>query len=136
MLRWIGGVIAALIAWIVIVTLLNFGLRYGFPGYAAVEKAMTFTIPMMIARLAISATSSLASGWVAALVGRRRFQPALGAGLILLVLFLPVHYNIWHMFPIWYHLTFLLSLPLLSVLGAALRRPKRGLPAGTPPATV
>jgi len=32
-----------------------------------------------------------------------------------------VHYSIWDKFPIWYHLTFLVSLPLLSAIGGSLR---------------
>jgi len=120
MLRLTGGVLAGIAAWVVIVTLLNLGLRHGWHAYAAVEKAMTFTLPMMAARLSISALSSLASGVVAAAVDKGGWA-ALASGTILLLLFLPVHYSIWDKFPIWYHLTFLISLPLLSIAGGSLR---------------
>jgi uncharacterized protein (DUF983 family) len=59
---------------------------------------------------------------VAASVGRDRLVPALIAGVILLILFLPIHYSIWPKFPIWYHLTFLTSLPVLSVAGGRFAR--------------
>lgn len=120
MLRKALGVLAGLLAWIVIVTVLNFGLRAALPGYAAVEKAMAFTLVMMFGRLAISFASSLASGFVAAKVGDR--SSTLITGVILLLLFLPVHYQIWSKFPVWYHLSFLASLPLLSIAGARLAR--------------
>ncbi len=120
MLRSIGGIVAGLVVWAIVVTVLNLGLRYGMPGYAAVEKAMLFTVPMMAARLSISAVSSLASGYAAAAIGRRQ-MPAIVAGIIMLLLFIPVHYSIWDKFPIWYHLTFLISLPVLSALGGTLR---------------
>jgi len=120
MLRLIGGALTGIVAWIVIVTALNLGLRHGWHDYAAVEKAMTFTFPMMGARLSISALSSLASGLVAALVDKGGWA-ALASGTILLLLFLPLHYEIWNKFPIWYHLTFLVSLPLLSFVGGSLR---------------
>ena len=123
MLRSIGGVIAGIIVWIAVVTALNFGLRLGWHDYAAVEKAMAFTLPMMVARLSMSAVGSLVGGFVAALVDRRRWAP-LVAGTILLLLFVPVHYSIWDKFPIWYHLTFLISLPLLSVVGGRFVRAK------------
>ena len=123
MLRLIGGALAGIVAWGVIVTVLNLGLRHGWHDYAAVEKAMTFTLPMMFARLSESAVSSLASGYVAALVDRGGWA-ALAAGTILLLLFLPEHYLLWSRFPIWYHLTFLVSLPLLSAAGGRLRRAK------------
>ena len=117
MLRLIGGTIAGIVTWIVVVTALNLILRYGWAEYAAVEHAMTFTTPMMIARLAMSAISSLAGGAVAAGIARRD-RAALASGVILLLLlFVPEHYLIWDHFPIWYHLTFLASLPLLAWAG-------------------
>jgi hypothetical protein len=121
MLRAIGGVIAGVIVWGVVVSLLGLGLRHGWPAYAAVEKAMTFTIAMMAARLSISAVSSLVSGYTAAAIGRRQ-SAALIAGVALLLLFIPVHYGLWHRFPIWYHLTFLISLPVLSIIGGRFAR--------------
>src|SRR3954463_9713734 len=120
MLRILAGAVAGVIVWFIVATILNFGLRYGWPEYAVVEKAMTFTVPMMIARLVESGISSIIGGMVAARMGRDRLQPALGAGIILLVLFLPIHYSLWHRFPIWYHLTFLTSLVVLSIIGGRL----------------
>jgi hypothetical protein len=46
-------------------------------------------------------------------------------GILLIALFIPVHYSLWDRFPIWYHLTFLVSLLPLAILGARLR-PRRG----------
>jgi hypothetical protein len=122
MLRKIGAVVAALIAWTVVVTILNFGLRYGFPGYAAVEKAMTFTFGMMAARLAISFVATLSAGATTAWVARDRRAWPLITGIVLLAIFIPVHMSIWTHFPLWYHLTFLPSLPILSVVGGRLVR--------------
>ena len=121
MLRLIGGAVAGLIAWMVFVTILNLGLRYGWPGYGLVEKAMTFTLAMLLLRLAISWVSSLAAGFVAALVDKQRSGPLL-SGVLLLLLFVPVHYRLWGHFPLWYHLCFLVSLPLLGWAGGKLQR--------------
>jgi hypothetical protein len=41
-------------------------------------------------------------------------------GLAILAIFLPVHINLWHKFPAWYHLTFLVPIVPLVVLGASL----------------
>jgi hypothetical protein len=117
MLKLIGGVVAGLVAWIVLVSALDWVLRNGWHDYAAVEKSMAFTIPMMVTRLAMSATCSLAAGYVAARLDKRA---PLIAGTILLLLFIPVHYSMWDKFPIWYHLTFLTSLPLASLVGGKL----------------
>ncbi|HUJ02414.1 MAG TPA: hypothetical protein VLW75_02165 [Rhizomicrobium sp.] len=121
MWRMIAGIVAGLVVWTLVVTVLNLGLRHGWPAYAAVEKSMAFTLPMMIARLSESAVSSIVSGWAAAALGKSRTS-ALIAGLIALALFFPVHYRLWHKFPVWYHLTFLVSLPVLSVAGGRLAR--------------
>jgi len=119
MLRLIGGIVAGIVVWVAVATVLDFGLRYGWHDYAAVEKAMNFTLAMMVARLSESALSSLIAGYLAAVIGRSAFSPLL-AGTFLLLLFAPEHYALWHKFPIWYHLTFLISLPVLSVVGGSL----------------
>jgi len=125
-MRTIGGIVAGVVAWCVVVAALDFALRHSWPDYAAVEKAMTFTVPMMAARLSESGISSLTAGLVAALVARERTQAPLWAGIVLLLPFLYYHTTmIWAKFPIWYHATFLTSLVVLSVLGGRLA-PARG----------
>jgi hypothetical protein len=125
MLRQIGGALAGIVAWIALVIALNAILRRLWPDYAAVEKTMAFTAPMMIARLSMSGVSSLLSGAIAAVLGRDRFKPALAAGIVLLLFFIPVHYSLWSKFPVWYHLTFLTSLVILSVAGGLARGRRR-----------
>ena len=125
MLKTIAGAGAGVVTWWILVIVVDFGLRHGWPEYAAVEKAMTFTVPMMIARLSMSGISSIVSGAVAAWLGKDRFRPALVSGLIVLALFVPIHYSLWSRFPVWYHATFLTSLVVLSVLGGSLVRMKR-----------
>ncbi len=116
-MRTVLAGIAGVIVWGVVVTLLNLGLRHGWADYAAVEKAMTFTVAMMAARLSMSGVASLVSGYLASRISHERFNAALISGVILLALFAPFHYTIWDKFPVWYHLTFLTSLPVLSLLG-------------------
>ncbi|MFL6690317.1 MAG: hypothetical protein ACJ8IR_09065 [Alphaproteobacteria bacterium] len=125
MLRQIGGAVAGIIVWIAVVIVLNTALRRLWPDYAAVEKAMAFTLPMMIARLSMSGVSSVLSGGIAAVLGRDRLKPALVAGIAVLLFFVPVHYSLWSRFPVWYHLTFLSSLVILSVAGGRLARGRR-----------
>jgi hypothetical protein len=49
-------------------------------------------------------------------------------GALVLAVFLPEHVKLWHVFPVWYHLTFLVTLVPLIVLGARLtqQRASRG----------
>ena len=117
MAKRILAVIAGLVVWVVIATVAGLVMHGVWPAYAAVADAMTFTLPMMFARLSIGAVSTLAAGWVTAVVSRRSTLAALTTGLILLVLFIPQHIMLWTRFPIWYHLTFLVSLVPLAYMG-------------------
>ncbi len=119
MLRTILGAISGVVVWVVVATACNFVVRKTWADYAMVEKAMNFSLPMMIARLSMSGFSSVIGGLVAALVSRERFKAAFVSGVLLLIVFAPVHISIWSKFPLWYHLTFLISLPVLSVVGGS-----------------
>lgn len=126
MLRMIGGAIAGAVTWLVVVMILNLGLRYGWADYHAVEKAMIFTVPMMIARLTESGISSILGGYVAATMGRDRTWSPLLAGVILLIPFGYFHlFIIFAKFPLWYHVTFLTSLIVLSLFGGSLVKRRR-----------
>jgi hypothetical protein len=48
------------------------------------------------------------------------------AGLLLVVVFVPQHIMLWEKFPIWYHLTFLVSLVPLACLGGQISAPWQG----------
>ena len=122
MKRLILAFLAGLAAWVVVATLLNFGLRAGLAGYSSAEPTMSFTLTMKVARLILAALSSLAAGAVAALIAPSRRGLPWVLGAVILAAFLPVHVKIWAKFPVWYHLTFLLTLVPLVALGAALAR--------------
>ncbi len=117
-LRTTAGVAAGLLAWIITATVFNLLVRAAVPGYREAEPGMNFTFAMQVCRLLTSAAASIACGLVAASVARgSRIAPLL-SGLLLLMLFIPVHVSLWARFPAWYHLTFLASLPLLPMLAA------------------
>ena len=119
-LRTIGAVIAALFTWFFIATVVNLALRAFWPHYHEAEIAFNFTFAMKCARLVLGAISTLGAGFVAAWMDKGRMRAATLTGILLLGLFIPGHYRIWDKFPVWYHLTFLLSLLPLTLLGAAL----------------
>jgi len=122
MKRAILAFVAAALAWVLVVSLIDRGLRLFLDGYAVAEPDMAFTLGMMVARLVMAAVTSLIAGAVAAAIapGNTRVPWLLGA--LLLVLFLPSHLMLWSRFPVWYHLTFLLTLVPLVVLGSRLWR--------------
>ncbi len=82
------------------------------------------TATALAERLAVSFLASLVAGYIAALVAGGRSRAPLIAGILMLLIFVPYHLYgkdtsgvIWTSFPLWYHLTFFVSLPLLGILG-------------------
>jgi hypothetical protein len=126
MKRSIAAFLAALITWTLVATLINRALRHGFDGYAAAEPDMAFSLGMMFARLVMGAVSSLAAGAVMALIAPNGARTPWVFGMLVLALFIPSHIQLWSLFPVWYHLTFLLTIVPLVLVGwrlAKMRRP-------------
>jgi len=120
MKRSILAFVAAFVAWLVVATVLNLGLRFGLEGYAAAEPRLSFTVPMMVARLALAVIASLTAGAVAGRIAPVGSRTPWVFALVLLALFIPGHIRIWQHFPLWYHLTFLATLVPLVVVGSRL----------------
>ena len=121
MIRASLAVIIGLVVWVICATALDIPLRYTLPGYAAAEPQLQFTLPMMIARLALpGAVPSVAAGFAGAWISRGNRRAVAALAIVLLAIFLPTHYYVWTKVPLWYHLVFLGSLPLLTWLGATL----------------
>jgi len=79
---------------------------------------MDFSLAMMIARLILGAIASIIAGAACAIIARGVRWPIYLFGLLLLVMFVPVHVGLWTTFPLWYHLVFLGTLiPLIEVGG-------------------
>ena len=122
MVRTIGAIVAGVVAWLVVVTAVSFIIGAVDPGLSAALKVHATTIAMA-GRLAISFLGSLAGGYLAAMIAGRGSHAPLIAGAVLLAWWGVYHVTmIWNQFPVWYHLTFFVSLPLLSYVGGRLRR--------------
>jgi len=120
MARTTLGIVAGLATWVAITSVAGAIMRGAWPQYASVADAMTFTLPMLCARLTSGALATLAAGLVAAVIARRSLVARLMPGALLLVVFIPVHITLWDKFPVWYHLTFLASLVPLTYAGGKL----------------
>lgn len=132
MKRSVLALLVGLALWVLVVSLLNRGLRVGFTGYAAAEPTMSFTLGMKVGRLIIGAFASLAAGAATGMMARSKTGLPWVLGSILLLAFVPVHIGLWTKFPVWYHLTFLGTLVPLVALGARLTRSRtRHVPAPT-----
>jgi hypothetical protein len=126
MLRLVGGTVAGAVVWFVGAFILGQVLVHAWPQFAAItatKNPTLYTVPMLAARLGVSAVASIIGGAVAAWLGKDGFRAPLATGVVLLVVFVPYHtLMIWNQFPLWYHLTFFVSLPVLSVVGGRLVR--------------
>ena len=117
-LRAVAGVAGGLFTWVVVATVGNLLLRIVWPSYAEVEVAMNFTPAMLVMRLLLGALSSLCAGFLAARITKRSRGPVHILACLLVVAFIPVHYELWERFPVWYHLVFLVSLVAATIFGA------------------
>ena len=120
MLKKILGVVAGLVVWLLVVMVAGGIMRRSWPAYSSVAEAMTFTLPMLAARLSIGIVATLAAGMVTAAIVSQSMLARLMPGLLLLIAFIPQHIMLWDKFPVWYHLTFLLSLVPLTYLGGTI----------------
>ena len=125
MAKKILGVVAGLVAWVIVVSIAGSIMRAVWPAYASVADAMTFTLPMMMARLSIGAVATVSAGWVAGMIAGRSTIATVLPGVLLLVAFIPEHISLWEKFPVWYHLTFLLSLIPLTFAGGKMAQAQR-----------
>jgi hypothetical protein len=111
---------AGLLLWLVVVSVLNRGLRILVTGYAAAEPTFSFTLGMLLLRLLIAALTSLIAGAATQWIAPASPRVPLLLGATLLVAFIPVHVRLFSLFPLWYHLLFLITLIPLVMLGARL----------------
>lgn len=127
--RLIVGTFAGVVAWLLVVAALGIVVGFAWPQMAAIRDMTLLTFPMLVTRLSISAIGSIAGGVLAANIGRDAVKAPLGAGVLLLIVFVPYHLTIWNNFPVWYHLTFFLSLPVMSLFGGWLTGQSRRVTA-------
>ncbi len=120
MVRTVVAVVAGLIVWFVVATLVNLLFRALWPAYAEVEIGMNFTLAMLLGRLLLGALSSLCAGLTLAWIAKGNGRTVKVLGILLTLVFIPVHYHVWDKFPLAYHLIFLASLLPVTVLGACL----------------
>ncbi|PYP83030.1 MAG: hypothetical protein DMG65_25200 [Candidatus Angelobacter sp. Gp1-AA117] len=124
MKRSILACLAGLLTWIVVVSVIDRVLRLSLPNYTAAEQTLQFTLGMKWARLLMAIVTSVAAGAVTGWISQSSRWAPLIAGSVVFVMFIPVHIAVWNRLPVWYHLTFLLTI-IPAVLVGALMVPRR-----------
>lgn len=112
--RFVLAVLLAAAAWAAVATVLNLALRVAIANYRTQEVAVSFSLTSQIARLALGVVATAASAIVAVFVSGGNRSAGVVTGCVLLLLFIPVHINLWPKFPVWYHVFFLSSLLVVS----------------------
>src|SRR5580658_956270 len=120
MKRSILACLAGLLTWAVVVTLINRVLRLSLSNYTAAEHTLQFTLGMKWARLLMAIVTSLVAGAVTRWTSPSSRWAPLIVGSVVLAMFVPAHIALWSKFPVWYHLTFLLTIIPAVLVGALL----------------
>ena len=120
MKRSILACLAGLLTWIVVVTVINRLLRLSLPNYTAAEQTLQFTLGVKWARLLMAIVTSLVAGAITRWISPSSRWAPLIVGSVVLAMFVPLHIAIWSKFPVWYHLTFLLTIIPAVLVGALL----------------
>src|SRR3954468_2305912 len=89
--RGLFAIFIAAVVWTVLATVINVAARYTWADYAAVERSMEFTLPMLLLRLAFGVIASFVAGYVGARVAPTARVPMYIFAAVLVGLFLPVH---------------------------------------------
>ncbi len=132
MIRIILGIIVGFVAW----TILWLGSDYVFgmllPWYHAQNDAMELAMAnqktfqadstILIIRLVTSVVASILSGFLAVVVSKEQAKTTLILGVLLLIVGILVQVSVWSYIPIWFHLTFLVLLIPMTILGGKLKR--------------
>ncbi len=124
MLRIFLGVTVGFVVWSILWVGVDAILRAVWTNYDESIKAMTFSSSMLIVPLVLSAVVSIISGFVAALISRENSKSSLILGILLLIVGIFVQMSVWDKIPLWYHLTFLILLIPMTILGGKLRTEK------------
>ena len=121
MLRSILAVAAGFALWTVLWLGSN-GLTAAAAPDAFNPDGSTDAVGLLLLFLVLSVVFSVVSGYVTALVARRKeAQHALYLGLLLLAVGLFVQVQVWDLMPLWYHLLFLVLLVPAALVGGRLR---------------
>jgi predicted transporter len=124
MLRIFLGVTVGFVVWSILWVGVDAILRAVWTSYDESVKAMTFSSSMLIVPLVLSAVVSIISGFAAALISRENSKSSLILGILLLIVGIFVQMSVWDKIPLWYHLTFLILLIPMTILGGKLRTEK------------
>lgn len=117
-IRAIGALVAGVLAWKAVANLATLLGQLMWPAYAAVETQRTFTLDMLLSRLAVGALATVVFGIVVAWVTRGDKKSVALITIMWLAYSVVDHIIVWDDFPVWYHLLYLAYIAPLVLHGA------------------
>lgn len=136
MLKIILGVIVGFIGWSVLWIGSDPVIMWIFPWYkegseafmSAVEAKQPFEVSfgILINSLIRSVIISLISGFLAVFISKEQSKTTLILGVLLLLAGLSSEIFFWSYIPLWYHLSFLVLLIPMTILGGKLKKQTQG----------
>jgi hypothetical protein len=118
------AVIAGFILWSVLWICFNMLLHKAGLISAALTQPLVAPAPLL-ALLVGSVVISVLSGYLAAAIAGVPSMPAVATlGVLLLLTGIYFQSQVWHLMPLWYHLTFLILVIPMCLAGARLREPR------------
>ena len=132
MLRIILAAVAGFIVWTIlwvgsdaVFMAISTSYREYMDGFQkALETKQPFELSSIILLLTLfkSFVCSIVSGFIAALIARENNKSTLLLGVLLLVFGIFIQSVYWNYIPLWYHVSFLLLLIPMTILGGKLRK--------------
>jgi hypothetical protein len=121
--RIVLGVVVGFIVWSVIFVGGESLMRAVAPATVAPVDATYVGSPLLLlGYLLRSVFASVAAGFVAAVLARENSKTPLILGVVFLIVGLLVQISAWSVLPVWYHLTFLVLLIPMTMLGGKLKQ--------------
>lgn len=117
----IVGVIAGFIVWTVLWLGSNAVIVGVAPSLAPSEDLSNVPTNYLIIKLVSSIIFSIVAGYVAAMLAKENSKSPLYLGVLLLLVGIAFQAAAWNQIPLWYHVSFLLLLIPMTIVGGKLR---------------
>ena len=111
------GVIVGFVVWTILWLGSDAVIMAIMPDIAPTAELTNITNMYLIIKLISSVIFSIIAGFVAVLLSKEFSKTTLSLGVLLLLVGILVQVGVWNAIPLWYHLTFLILLIPMTILG-------------------
>lgn len=116
------GVIVGFIVWTIIWLLVDPIMRVFAPDIVPNKDLTNIQTTFLIILIIASVICSIAAGFAAVLISKEQSKTTLYLGILLLLVGILFEVMAWNLLPVWYHISFLVLLIPMTILGGKLRK--------------